>query len=114
MRSIRGDQLGIGRVLADGDAADQILDSGHRRGAAEAVALAPADHALVGGDPHIDRLDMGARPAGEQRRLRPHVVRNAEVEGVDAFNVRRAWRFPRSVLCSTLPRHGRACPACGP
>ena len=79
-------QFRVGRILADGDAADPVVDGRDGRGAAEAVALAPADHALVGRDPHVDRLDMGARPPGEQRRLRPHVERNAELEGVDAFD----------------------------
>ena len=60
-----------------------ILDRGHGGGAAEAVALAPADHALVGRNPHVDRLDMGARTSGEQGRLRPHVERDAKLEGVD-------------------------------
>ena len=86
MRSIRGiSSVSVG-ILADRDAADPVSNAATAGRAAEADALAPADHALVGRDPHIERLDMGARPAGEQRRLRPHVERNAKLEGVDAFD----------------------------
>ncbi len=76
-------KIAVGRVLADGEAADPSIERSADQRAAAAEGLAPADNAAAGRHPHIDRLDVGARLAGEQRRWRPGVERDAELDGVD-------------------------------
>src|SRR5262249_37797911 len=78
-----GAEAGIGRILPD----REMLEPGveHRRNERRAAAegLAPADHPAPGGDAHQQHVDMRARPACEQRRRRPDVERNAQLDGVD-------------------------------
>src|SRR6187455_75218 len=77
-------KIAVGRVLADSEAADPSVESSADQRAAAAEGLAPANDAAAGRHPHVYRLDMGARLSGEQRRRRPGVERDAELDGVDS------------------------------
>ena len=91
-------------------------------GPTAAIGFAPADVPSLGHDPHQQHFNAVARPAGEQRRRRPMVERNAKRNGLQAFDRRRrhsapscprsaarrasigALRFHRSRVCSIRDR----------
>jgi hypothetical protein len=79
-------QTSIGRVLAERERRDPMVERRDGCLPTAAESFAPADDVAVGRDAHQERVDRGARAPRKQRRRRPMVHGDAKRESLDPFD----------------------------